>query len=135
MAILNWTEQLSVNVVDIDNQHKKLIDLINNLHEAMKQGKGKDIIGNVLNELIDYTVYHFGKEEKYQIQYNYPNYIAHKAEHDKFVKKALDLKKDYESGRMVISMEVLSFLQDWVRDHIQKTDKQYSAYFNEKGLH
>ena len=135
MAILTWTDQLSVKVADIDNQHKKLIDLINNLHDAMKQGKARDLMGKVLNELIDYTVYHFGKEEMYQVQYQYPDYAAHKAEHDKFVAKALELKKQFESGKTTISMEVLSFLQDWVRNHILKTDKQYSAHFNEKGLH
>ena len=134
MALINWDNSLSVNVSKIDTQHKKLIQLINNLNDAMKQGKGKDIVGNILNELVNYTKVHFKMEEDIFEQYGYPNKAAHISEHTNFVKKIISFSDDFQSGRLGLSVDVLNFLVNWLKNHIMIVDKKYSEFFNSKGL-
>ncbi len=134
MAFMTWADNLSVGVAEFDSQHKKLIDLINSLHDAMKTGKGKDVMGSVLDELVKYTQTHFTAEEKLMIKYNYSDLNTQKTEHANFVKKASDLRNDFSSGKVSISLEVMKFLQDWLSNHILKTDKNYGAFFNKNGV-
>ena len=128
MALLNWVEDYSVKINGIDSQHKKLVDQINSLHEAMKAGKGKEVLTGTLNELISYTSYHFSTEEKLMQQNNYPGYGQHKSEHDEFTKKVIDFNEKFKSGSVFISQEVIFFLKDWLVGHIQGTDKKYTPY-------
>lgn len=134
MALIDWDESLSVNVWAIDLQHKKLVAMINDLHDAMKSGKGKDVLGKILSGLVIYTDTHFKAEEKYFAQFNYPDTAAHMKEHAAFVKKVSDFQHDFEAGRLTVSIDTLYFLRDWLRGHIQGTDKKYSAFFNQNGL-
>lgn len=134
MAFIDWSNNLSVDIKGLDDQHKKLIDLINQLNEAMKVGKGKDVIGKVLASLIDYTKYHFGTEEKLMQTHSYPSYIIHKKAHDDLTKQALDLQKKLEAGNLAITIEVMGFLKDWLSKHIMSTDKQYTSFFKGKGV-
>lgn len=134
MALITWTDELSVSIAGIDSQHKKLVDLINALHDAMKQGKAKDVMAKVLKELVDYTVQHFSVEEKFMVQHGYPQYAKHKLEHDQFVKKVLEVTKEFDSGKASISMDVMSFLKKWLSEHICIVDKQYIPFFKEKGF-
>ena len=134
MAFIDWSNNLSVDIKGLDDQHKKLIDLINQLNDAMKVGKGKDVIGKVLGSLIDYTKYHFGAEEKLMQTHSYPSYIIHKKAHDDLTKQALDLQKKFEAGNLAITIEVMGFLKDWLSKHIMSTDKQYTSFFKGKGV-
>jgi hemerythrin len=134
MPIMEWTTDLSVKVGEIDDQHKKLIGLINKLHDAMRAGQGKEVLEGTLQELAAYTVYHFQNEEKYMQQFSYPGYLKHKSEHAAFVKKVTDFQKEFASGRLGVTLDLMNFLKDWVNKHIKETDKQYSALFNQKGL-
>lgn len=134
MALLEWNDKYSVNVKEIDEQHKKLIGQLNDLHAAMSAGKGKDVMSKVLKNLIDYTAYHFSTEEKYMQKYAYQDYTKHKAEHDAFVKKVLEFDAEFEAGKATVTIELIKFLNGWVSGHIKGTDKQYSQFFNEHGL-
>ena len=134
MALINWNDSLSVNVAEIDQQHKRLVSLINELHDAMRQGKAKDVLGKIVNSLISYTSIHFKTEEKYFDQFGYPETDAHKKEHADFVEKVTEFKQGFEKGSLGISIEVMSFLSSWLKNHIKVTDKKYSQFFNEKGL-
>ncbi|MFA4860696.1 MAG: bacteriohemerythrin [Methanoregula sp.] len=131
---MTWNDELSVKVKEIDDQHKKLIGLINCLHDAMKGGQGKQVMESTLQELASYTVYHFQAEEKYMQKFSYPGYHAHKLKHDAFVKKVSDFQKDFEAGRLGLSLELMNFLKEWVTTHIMDTDRQYSATFVKAGL-
>jgi hemerythrin len=131
---MEWNAELDVRVREINEQHKKLIDLINKLHDAMRTGQGKQVLGATLQELAAYTVYHFQTEEKYMQQFKYPGYLLHKSEHTAFVKKVTDFQKDFASNRLGVTLELMNFLKDWVNNHIKETDKQYSALFNKNGL-
>ncbi len=134
MPLLNWDNNYSVNIQEIDNQHQLLIKLINELHDAMKIGKGKEALGSILNELVNYTVYHFGYEEKLFSTYGYSESIQHKAAHDKLVEQVKQIQKEYESGKTVFTLEVMNFLKDWLSGHIVGTDKKYSSFLNSKGI-
>lgn len=134
MPLFQWTPDLSVNIKEIDTQHKKLIDLINLLHDSMKTGKGKDVMGKVLKELTDYTVYHFNTEEKLFEKHGYPEYLQHKRMHDDLTKQVKDIKSRFEAGQVTITVEVMSFLKDWLNNHIRQSDKKYSAFLNSKGV-
>jgi hemerythrin-like metal-binding protein len=135
MALITWTGMFSVGVAEIDNQHKKLVELINQLNDAMQAGKGNDALGKVLNELVNYTVYHFGYEEKLMGQHHYDDSPAHKNEHAKFIATVGDFKKKFDSGNAVISTEIMNFLRDWLTNHIMKTDKKLGQGLNKAGVH
>jgi hemerythrin len=132
--MVTWNNNLSVNVVEIDMQHKRLVEMINELYEAMKIGKGKDVTGKILNGLISYTATHFTTEEKYFTKFGYPDTVNHKKEHAAFVKKVNDFKEGFETGKLSLTIEVMNFLSEWLFKHIKVTDKNYSKFFNEKGL-
>ncbi len=134
MALFTWSDKYSVNINEIDNQHKKLVDMLNALHDAMKAGKGNEVLGKTLGELIQYVGVHFATEEKLMSTHGYPEYNAHKAEHIKLTQKAVDLQKNFQQGEHVLTMEVLGFLKDWLQNHILGTDKKYSPFLNSKGV-
>jgi hemerythrin-like metal-binding protein len=123
-----------VNVAEIDQQHQKLAALINQLNEAMSQGKGKEVTGKILTELINYTSSHFALEEKYFDKFAYPETLTHKKAHAELVKKVVEFQEGFNKGSLTLSLELMRFLKDWLIVHIQGTDKKYSAFFNEKGL-
>jgi hemerythrin len=131
---MKWDDSLSVGVREIDAQHKTLIMNLNELGEAMMQGKANSMLKFLLNKLVGYTQMHFTTEEKYMTKWSFSGFAGHKAEHDAFVKKVADFQKDYESGKQMLSVEVLTFLKNWVANHIQVTDKKYGKFFNEHGL-
>lgn len=134
MALLTWSDMYSVKVTDFDNQHKKLIDLINQLHDAMKAGKGKEAAGQVLNALVEYTQKHFAAEEGLMKLHAYPEYESHKKEHNTLVLQVLEFRKKFEASDVALSVEMLNFLRDWLLKHIQGVDKRYGPYFNAKGM-
>ncbi|MBI3391927.1 MAG: bacteriohemerythrin [Nitrospirae bacterium] len=134
MALMVWDNGFSVNVKEIDAQHQKLIALINDLHDAMKTGKAKDVLGKVLSDLTDYTVYHFGVEEKLFQTHGYPEAVQHKREHDALTKQVLDIKEKFKEGKAGVTVETMAFLKDWLTNHIKKTDKKYTPFLNGKGV-
>jgi hemerythrin len=134
MALINWNDNLSVNVSEIDKQHQHLIKLINDLDDAMKQGKGKAILGKIVGGLMDYTGFHFSAEEKYFAQFGYSEADDHIKEHRVFVEKVADFKKKLDAGSIGLSTDVMNFISDWLKKHIQGTDKKYGPFFNEHGL-
>lgn len=133
MALIQWSNLLSVGVTQFDNEHKKLVDILNNLHDAMKEGKGADVIGKTLDSLISYTATHFASEEKLMTQHAYPNLTKHKGEHAALVKQALEIQKDFKAGK-ALPQNLLQFLKDWLMKHIAGDDKQYGPFLNSKGV-
>jgi hemerythrin len=134
MALINWNDNLSVKVTEFDEQHKKLIGMVNNLHSAMGAGKSREIMGSVLTGLIDYTVNHFAAEEKLMQKHGYPSFARHKAEHDALTKQVVDIMAKFKEGKTVVTIELMNFLKDWLTKHIQGTDKQYGPFLNSKNV-
>ena len=134
MAFINWDETLSVKINSIDNEHKKLIELINDFYENVKNRSNNEIISNLIREMKEYTLYHFKTEERYMIQFNYDAYDDHKREHDLFVSKVADLEERFNNGKAIISFEITSFLKDWLKEHIKGTDQKYIEFFLKNGV-
>ncbi len=128
MALLEWSDKLSVHVDEIDAQHKKLIDLINRLNEAWKEEFKREDVRSVFMELIDYTKYHFTSEEKYMEQNNYPDLEAHKKQHQKFIDKLNKLQAKCSYNSHEVYTDLLSFLSNWIVVHIMHSDQEYVPY-------
>jgi len=133
MAFLYWSDNLSVGVKASDDDHKKLIEMLNSLYEGMKNGQGKEVVGKVLDDLVRYTKFHFAREEEFFAKTGYPA-VEHKKEHAELVKQAETLQSRHKSGEVALSVETLIFLKDWLTNHIQGTDKKYSSHLNANGI-
>lgn len=134
MAVFVWKDAYSVQIKEIDDQHKKLVGLINKLDSAMLEGKGRQVMGSILKELIGYCQTHFATEERLMKTHGYPEYQEHKTKHEKMTRKVLDVQKQYETGSVAITIEVMKFLQDWLDKHILGTDMKYAPFLLSKGV-
>jgi hemerythrin len=134
MAFLTWGDQYKVNIAEIDTQHKKLFDMVNEMHDAMRSGKGNDAMGKILTGLLDYVGTHFKTEEKLMTTHGYTDYTKHKQEHDALTKQALDLHNQFNEGKPVLSFDLMNFLKNWLSNHILGTDKKYMPFLSGKGV-
>jgi hemerythrin-like metal-binding protein len=134
MAIIEWKDTYSVGVQSIDQQHKIWISLINKLHDAMGKGEGKKILADIFEEVVAYTKTHLKNEEALFEKYGYPDTAAHKAVHAKLTQQVLEKQKEIQDGKSVMTMDVMNFLKNWLIDHIQNTDKKYTAFLVSKGV-
>ena len=134
MILFPWLDKYNLNIETIDNQHKKLVGLLNNLATAMSEGKGNDVLESTLKELIDYSVYHFEEEEKHFSKIDYPQAEEHRKEHKELIEKVEKIQQDFEVGRLGISIELMRFLKDWLINHINDTDKQLGLLLNKAGI-
>ncbi len=134
MALITWNDNYSVMVNKFDDQHKKLIGMVNDLHDAMKVGKGKEVLEKVLTGLIQYTKTHFEDEERLMKLHNYPNYEQHKKEHNLLTLQVLDLQKNFIEGKAVLTQNVMTFLKEWLQNHIKAEDKNYGPFLKSKGI-
>ncbi len=132
--LVEWNDNLSVKVKAIDDQHKELVNLINKLNDAMRQRRSKEMMLEVVDELKNYTVNHFKKEEQLFDKYGYPETEQHKKAHQAFVEKVLDFEKGLKDGSAKVTMDVMRFLKDWLIQHIQGVDKRYGPFLNEHGV-
>lgn len=134
MELFPWSEKYSVNIAEIDKQHKKLVGMLNKLHNAICDGKGKEALGPILSELIQYTRTHFIAEERIMSTNGYPDYEAHKEKHRRMSDKVALLYRDYQEGKASLNFEVMDFLEKWIEKHIMGTDKKYAPFLNNKGI-
>lgn len=134
MAAIVWDETLSVKIESIDLQHKKLIDLINAFYENLNRDSNKEKMLELIVALKDYTIFHFSSEEKCMKQADYPDFEKHKTEHRKFVAAVQDFEDRYIQGKLLLSIEITSFIKEWITKHIKGTDRKYSDLFIKKGI-
>jgi hemerythrin len=138
MALIEWNDSLKLGIAVVDRQHERLVGIINRLHEATTEGRGTDVIGEIMDELIIYIATHFSMEEKYFAEFDYPDAEEHKREHDALIEKvsafANDFEKALHSSRSALAKELLQFLQIWWRYHMMETDSKFVTLFKERGL-
>jgi len=129
-----WSDTYSVQIGIIDMQHKNLVNIINELHQAMITGHGKDQLGVILSTLIKYTQVHFKTEEGLMESHQYQEYSRHKTEHDQLVKTVLDFRAKFQRNELGLTIEVMSFLKEWLIKHILGCDKRYGPFLNARGV-
>lgn len=129
-----WKDTYSIGVAEIDAQHRRLFSLADELHAAMNSGKGKAVIEQVLLNLINYTKTHFAAEERLMQRCGFPEYQPHKVQHDEMTKKVLQLQRDYHDGNTMLSIEVMRFLSNWLRQHIGGSDRKYVPFVAGKAV-
>ena len=100
----------------------------------MRQGRGQALVQDTVRDLFTYTLTHFRAEEELLRKTNYPGFATHQAEHQKFIAKVNQFSEDVKAGKLTSSISVLGFLKDWLSQHIQQTDRSYSAYLNAQGV-
>jgi hemerythrin len=135
MAFMTWTKEISVGVASLDDDHKKLIDIINALHAGIVAGHKKEILAAVLDQLVNYTKFHFAKEEELLFQTKYLAVSTHKMEHASFVSRITNLQERLKSAPVVmLDLELMSFLRNWLLTHIQGSDIKYGPRLNASGI-
>ncbi|WP_319239112.1 bacteriohemerythrin [uncultured Propionivibrio sp.] len=130
--LIEWSPALAVGYAEIDTQHQRLVEIANELNSAMHSGAGAEASGRVLNELVDYTVQHFGYEEGEMRKHRYPQSDAHKEAHRKLVEEVSAFKEKFDSGKAAISIELMAFIRDWLLNHILKVDKELAGYLSRR---
>ncbi len=134
MSLIKWDPGYSVNVELIDEQHKVLVKMINDLYDAMNTGKEKESLKKLINKISVYAAMHFAREEHYFDMFGYPDSELHKKQHLDFEDKVMEFENDFEKGRQDLSMDIMKFLSDWLLAHIKGSDRKYSSFLNERGV-
>jgi hemerythrin len=135
MALIAWDDSLTVNVREIDSQHKMLLTLVNQLHEATKFGRGSDILGEVFSEVVEYTKYHFAAEERLMRENGFPEYLLHKALHEDLRVRLTELQREFDGGeRAAVGIGTIQFLRDWLVNHISARDRAIGQYMANQGV-
>ena len=126
--MLHWDESLSTGIEVIDNDHKALFGLINNVQTAATNDKETWRVEKAIDALCDYAINHFHREEALMLLCGYKALPGHKVEHEKFCDVVSGLQKLFHARPDVISIQGLNgFLIEWLIDHIAVTDRGYVA--------
>lgn len=134
MKLITWNDNYSVNVAEIDNQHKEIIRIINELYVSIVEGKSRNTMDKIFKDLTEYATNHFKTEEDYFDKFNYPESSFHKQQHKDIAKKIEEFKKRNEEGSEVLDSEILHFLMSWFIQHVILIDKRFTECFRENGL-
>jgi hemerythrin len=132
--MFEWKAEYSVGIASIDAQHQKLFAIARALYEAMSAGRGKSALALILDRLVQYTAMHFAHEERLMRVYDYPNFLKHKAQHDALTKQVLAFQKDFESGKVSMTVQLLQFLKEWLENHIRVSDFEYAPCLKQKNV-
>ncbi len=134
MTSVEWNDNYSVNIEEIDMQHREFIKLINELLKSVANGTSKEIISSIFKDLTEYATTHFKTEEDYFEKFNYPESSFHKQQHEDIAKKIEEFKKRNEEGREILGSEIVYFLISWFISHVMLIDKRFTKCFKKNGL-
>jgi hemerythrin len=130
-----WTNEMGVGVVALDDDHKKLIGIINQLHFEMEEGHDKKVLGAVLDQLVDYSKSHFAREESLLFQADYPDAPGHKMEHERFIREITALRERFSNAPpATLDAELMGFLRNWLDTHVEGADKKYGPFLTARGI-
>jgi hemerythrin len=131
MSYREWRPEYNVSVKAFNEDHKKLFGYLNELQRGLSSGLGVSSMGYIIKGLVDYTIEHFRREEILMGKYQYPEYEIHRDEHNKLLDEVGQFYSEFQEGKSTFSLELLSFLNEWVTDHILNTDMKYKNFFRE----
>ena len=133
MDKIQFTDDLKLGVESIDNQHSKLVDLINRLIEMEAEPSNQEAEAHVIEQLVSYIDEHFTFEEQVMKEVGYENFEAHRATHVRFVKKTINFSKQHRNGEVNLGVDVLMFLSIWLIEHIKGEDPKFAEKFKAAG--
>lgn len=131
MPLFIWKPSYELSVPEIDLQHRHLVGLINELYEAMKEAQGQNVLDHILDELQQYIQEHFETEERFMKKHGYPAFEEHQQEHRKLGTQVLELNELRQRGEKISTPELMSFLCNWLRDHLAGTDRKFGQFLDE----
>lgn len=133
--LISWTEEMSVGVAILDEDHKRIMKMINMLYLAMKEGKARQIMADIIHDLFVYITLHFETEEEMFDQTGYEGGPEQKEEHRNMKAKAIEMKQKFlNAPEAVTPIDLILFLKDWWFGHIMHTDKKYATFLNDHGI-
>jgi hemerythrin len=132
--LIKWSTRYSLKIEEIDNQHIFFVDLINELYTSFLNKEQEDRMMDILHKMEEYATIHFGTEEKYFNQFNYPDTLAHIQEHQEFIRHLEYFRDEQKHSSGVLSYMILDYLREWFDHHILETDKKYEICFRINGL-
>ena len=133
-VFFKWSSDYNVNIKTIDSQHQELVRILNHLFIAVSKREGDKVIAGILDALTDYTKTHFALEERLMQQAKYKELESHKLEHRKLIAELDRLCKKHLVEEKPIYFEMLAFLKNWLKEHIQGVDKKYSTDLQAAGF-
>ncbi|MCG3186710.1 MAG: Bacteriohemerythrin [Rhodocyclaceae bacterium] len=133
-VLFQWDNDFNIGIQEIDEQHKVLVSLLNDLHNAIREHHGKATSREILDRLAEYTRTHFLLEESLMRLTHYPGFEIHKAQHEDLIRQVRDLQEKLDKENITITFELLHFLKTWLARHIHDSDKRFGAYFQETNL-
>lgn len=135
MKVCEWSGEYSVDIDELDAHHHRLFDILNELFDLMSEGANDQKIIRVLEELLDYTHYHFDEEEKIMEKMGYPDLEAHRLYHQQFIEKMKEFYASAQSGMAIfVATKVANAGLEWLKSHILTVDHQYADYMKQQGL-
>jgi hemerythrin-like metal-binding protein len=134
MPLITWGPKLEIGIGIIDSQHRRLVDLINQLDEAITAGRGSDAVAETLKGLIDYTHTHFRTEQELLKEHNYEDYALHCREHRIFTDQIEIYRDRLDAGSLRISSDVMGYMRGWLLTHIGSSDRAYLRTLKDAGV-
>ncbi|MBK8803443.1 MAG: hemerythrin family protein [Fibrobacteres bacterium] len=128
MSLAAWDPKYATGNLAIDGQHKKLFQMVNELHDSLLAGAGREKMGPTLKGLATYTVEHFRTEEGFMTQKGYPGYPEHKRKHEELLVQVTQLITDFDAGKLTLPLTLARFLADWIRHHIDEEDQKLAKW-------
>ncbi len=132
MTFMKWDEQYAVHIRLMDDQHKRLFDMIDQFYLALHQKETQRAMSELLKGLTDYSLYHFHAEERMMSLNNFPLYAAHKNAHEKFIITIHEFRERFDNGKLLIPIEVAQFIKQWLSTHILMTDKHLGKFLQQQ---
>jgi len=144
MPFMEWNSSYSIGIPEADEDHRYLIDLINELHEATIRDSSRETVDAaideaatmvaVLDELLAYASYHTSLEETYMQRLDYPDYDEHRKAHRMLADKVQAYRREFDDGKAILSMDIVRFLKDWLDSHLLDHDHRLGEFLNERGI-
>ena len=132
MAYFEWAQDMVIDNGPIDEDHRKLIDQVNTLHTATSQGRGQDVVAQLLGALIADTQEHLRREEQLMERAKFPDLERHKHGHQLFVEKLHDLQRRHQAGSITVASQLSTLLRDWLSLHIRRGDKELQRFLQKQ---
>lgn len=133
MAYFEWAADLVIDNGPLDDDHRHLIDLVNELHTATSRGCGQDVVAEVIEKLVDYTRQHFAREESAMAAAQFPQLAEHQLQHEKLMAELDVLQARYRAGSITTAAQLSTLLRDWLSLHIRRSDRELRDVLKRNG--